>query len=357
MKQDVLDALAGKFPRKIPSKETLNHPGIINYLSNLDVFEDTPHAFDIAWRRLGIDIHVPLMDDNAQRPRVPGGTWEEDGKVYSDYGVYPTSMPAHPKVGQDVWTEDLVFGYDPNQDDFDLSKAISDFRAVNQGFRKHFGDLAVMYDLYYTTLFMWPVMTFEWIPFMLAAASDPQRFDECLWQPWSRISRKHFEVLAACDEEVVFCHDDLAMSDGPVFSPAFLEKYIFSRYEWIMEPVFKAGKKLVFVSDGNIDVLLERLLEFPISAIMVENPATPYQRVLDTWGKAGRGFIGGISTVILTRGTPDEVCQHTRQVIEKGCQYPGFIISSCGGLPGTIPLRNMLAYIRTRSEMGCYADL
>jgi hypothetical protein len=357
LKQDVLDALSGKFPAKIPSKETLNHPGIINRVSGLDVFEDTPAAFDIAWRRLGIDVHVALMAENAARPRVPGGTWEEDGRIYSDYGVYPTSMPLALPGSTFSLTADEVFNYNPRLDDFDLAQAVGDFRAANQAFRSHFGDQAVMYDLYYTTLFMWPVVTFEWEPFMLAAASDPKRFDECLWEPWSRISRKHFEVLAACDEEVVFCHDDLAMGAGPVFSPAFLEKYIFSRYAWIMEPVFEAGKKLIFVSDGNIDVLLERLLELPIAGIMYENPATPYERVLGTWGKAGRGFIGGISTAILTHGTPEEVTRHTRAVIERGREYPGFIISSCGGLPGSIPLENLLAYIRTRSEMGCYADI
>jgi uroporphyrinogen-III decarboxylase len=93
------------------------------------------------------------------------------------------------------------------------------------------------------------------------------------------------------------------------------------------------------------------------SAHMVENPATPFERVLQTWGKAGRGFIGGISTAILTNGTPEEVSRHTREVITRRREYPGFIISSCGGLPGTIPMDNMLAYLRTRSELGCFADL
>ena len=310
-----------------------------------------------AARKLGIDIHVPRMSENAKRPRVPGGTWVEEDRIYSDYGVYPTSMPVHSPGKGEANAEEVVFNYHPDQDDFDLPAAIRVARRANGAFRDHFGDLAAMYELYYTTLFMWPVMAFEWIPFMLAAVSDPQRFDEQLWQPWARISRKHFELLAAIDEEVVFCHDDLAMSAGPVFSPAFLDKYIFSRYEWIMEPVFKAGKKLIFVSDGNLDVLLERLLQFPIAGIMFENPATSFEKVLRTWGKAGRGFIGGISTAILTNSTPEEVSRHTREVITRGREYPGFIISPCGGLPGTIPLDNLLAYLHTRSELGCFADL
>lgn len=357
MKQDVLDALSGRFPKRIPSKETLDHPGIIRHVAALDVYEDTPRAFDIAWRKLGIDIHVPLPSGNVPRPRVPGGTWEENGIRYSAYGVFPTSMPVEHAAGARKDNDDWVFQYDVAADDFDLQERTKALRAMNDAFRRHFGDLAVMYHLYYTTLFMWPVVTFGWEPFLLAAGSDPRRFDECLWEPWAQISRKHFEAMAAMDEEVLFCHDDLCMTSGPVFSRGFYDRYIFPRYPWILEPAVRAGKKIVFVTDGNIDSMLERLLELPFAGIMYENPATPYDRVLGTWGKAGRGFIGGISTVILTTGTADQVRAHTREAIEKGRQYPGFIISSCGQLPGNIPMENILAYFETRNEMGCPAEV
>ena len=357
MKQDVLDALSGKFPRQTPSKETLNHPDIIKHVSGVDVFADTPRAFDIAWRRLGIDIHTALPAGNAPRPKVPGGTWVEGNQRFADIGVYPTSMTIEPCPDLDKSDDFWVYQYDPSQDDFDLEKNIAGLRETNAAFRAHFGDLAVHYHLYYTTLFMWPVVTFDWGPFMLAAASDPERFDERFWEPWSHISRKRVQAIAAMDEEVVFCHDDLAISTGPIFSPEFYEKYIFSRYPCILEPVFKAGKKLIFVCDGNMDAFLERLLELPIAGIMYENPATPFERVLETWGKAGRGFIGGIETALLTNGTPDQVRAHTREVIERGREYPGFIVSSCGGLYGNIPIENMLAYFETRNELGIPAEL
>lgn len=357
MKQDVLDALSGRFPRVIPSKESLNHPGIINHVCGFDVFDDTPRAFEIAWEKLGIDIHTGLPGGNAPRPRVPGGTWTQSGKHCADIGVYPTRVPVDYAPGIDKSADDWPFRYDTAVDDFDLPTQIANWRKNNADFRAKFGDKAVMYFLYYTTLFMWPVVSFDWAPFMITAGTEPEKFDKLLWDPWARISRKNFECLAAMDEEVVFCHDDLTMTPGPVFPPDFYERYIFPRYEWIMEPVAKAGKKLVFVCDGNMSVFLERLLKFPISAIMFENPATPYDRVLETWGAAGRGFVGGISTALLTFGTPDEVRKHTREVIEKGRRYPGFIISSCGGLHGNIPQENIMAYFRTRQERGCGGSL
>lgn len=357
MKQDVLDALSGRFPAKIPGKESLEHPGIIRRVCGFDVWDDSPRAYEIAWRKLGIDVHVAGPTENLPRPKVPGGTWEEDGYRYSDWGVHPTSMPIEHAVGTPKGDDSWMFDYDTSRDDFDLLQATRELRATSMRFVATYGDWAIFYHVYYTTLFMWTVMTFDWGPFMLAAASDPQRFDELLWHPWARISRKHLEVLAALDDPVVFCHDDLSMSMGPVFPPAFYDKYIFPRYEWIMEPVTQAGKKLIFVSDGNIDWFLERLLEFPIAGIMVESPVTPFDRVLRTWGEAGRGFIGGISTALLTFGTPEQVVAHTRETMLKGREYPGFIVATSGGLPGNVPLDNVLAYFRTRSELGCPAEV
>jgi len=93
--------------------------------------------------------------------------------------------------------------------------------ASHAEFRALFGDLAVHYHLYYTLLFMWSIVTFDWEPFLAAAALDPERFDRRFWQPWAEISRRNLEALAAMGEEVVFVHDDLATSRGPVFCRHF----------------------------------------------------------------------------------------------------------------------------------------
>ncbi len=383
MKQDVIDALTGKTPSNVPSKETLNHPALIKHVTGIHPFEDTPAAFQLAYQRLGIDIHMPLPAANAARPQLPGGAWQQGNYRFSDMGVYPSPSTVeycpHLEKNDPNW----VFNYDPSGDGFardaelanldpaDLQASFrpqgglqgegrlgttDQLRQIDQRFTDHVGPHAVMYHLYYTTLFMWPVMKFGWEPFLMAAALEPERFDKQLWQPWTRISRQYFEIAAQLQQPVIFCHDDLTISTGPVFAPDFYERYIFPRYEFLFEPLVQAGKKIVFVCDGNMDVFLDRLLQLPIDAIMFENPATPFERVLETYGRAGKGFIGGIATAILTQGTPDDVRQHTRAVIEQARQYPGFIISSCGGLHGNIPLDNLLAYFQTRNDMGIPAQ-
>jgi len=384
VKQDIINALSGIFPEKIPSKETLNHPELMKYVSGIDPFEDTPKAFEISWEKLGIDIHVAKPTGNAVRPQEGYSTWQEGNLQFSPLGVYPTSAQiefcSHIEKGGIDWP----FQYDATQDGFlpdekrgtvpsaemhatfrpegglageGQQGTIEQLREVTSGFNHYFGNKAVQYHVYYTTLFMWPIVKFGWEPFVMAATSDPQRFDKKLWTPWCEASRKYCEVAATLDSEVIFMHDDIVSGMGPIFPPEFYEQYIFPRYNYIFEPLVKAGKKIVYVCDGNLDCFLERLLDFPIDGLQFENPATPCERVLETWGKAGRGFIGGISTELLTNGTPEQVKKHTREVIEAGRKYPGFIISSCGGLHGCIPMENILAYFETRDQIGIPAEI
>lgn len=69
------------------------------------------------------------------------------------------------------------------------------------------------------------------------------------------------------------------------------------------------------------------------------------------WARRGHDIL------VLPRGTPEQVVAHTRATMVRGRQCPGFVIPSCGQLPGNIPLENMLAYFRTRDEMGCDAEV
>ena len=62
MKSDVLAWANGHPTSKRVAKETLNHPGLIELVSGLNVYEHTAKAYRRAYEALGIDIinRVPL---------------------------------------------------------------------------------------------------------------------------------------------------------------------------------------------------------------------------------------------------------------------------------------------------------
>ena len=93
MKDDIIKWLDGKRSHKRPSKETLNHPGLITLASGVDPFKNTYKAYKIAYMSLGIDIINFMPGENAPVPLSPGETkLTHDGRVQEAYyGVYNTS--------------------------------------------------------------------------------------------------------------------------------------------------------------------------------------------------------------------------------------------------------------------------
>lgn len=356
MKSDVLGWSAGNNKGKIVSKETLNHRGLVELASGLDVYEDTRAAYLEAYRSLGIDLvnRVPL--ENASPP-TPAGERREH-PTHPDYvllplGVFDTAFRhRYPCTTlEDVWDEEK-----PNIATMEYEDLIVPVPHPCRGrdIRKRedaLGEIGLYYPMLYTTLFLWGVETFGWELFMLAAMTDPVSFYERFLVPCAEKSKRIVEELVRESRSpFLFVHDDPADRRGPVFRPKWYDENIFPLYRTILEPAFSAGKDVIFVADGNMTEFLPRLRELGIRGIMFENPATPLEAVVEYFGD---GFmIGGIDTARLTFGRPDEIRRMVFEVLDEMSGYPGFAISSCGGLHGNIPLENLVAYFDARAEAG-----
>jgi hypothetical protein len=354
MKADVKRWAAGERGQKIVSKETLNHRELIELVSGIDLYENTPEAYRRAYAALGIDIinRVPLT--NAPPPTPAGETFSVPGRPYhrGNLGVYDTLM-RHTYLCQtpeDVWALDMnTLSYDDLLVPVPHPCTAQDIREREAAI----GDVGLYYPMLYTTLFMWAVEFLGWEVFMLAAAMEPERFHEHFLLPCVAKSRAIVTEMAdASDSPFVFVHDDLANANGPMFNPRWYDEYIFPHYPEIWRRAKELGKKIIFVADGNMEVFLPRLADSGVDGLMFENPATSVDSVIEIFGQPGRFMIGGVDTVELTNGTPESVREMVRVLEGKTKDCPGFAISSCGGLHGNIPLPNLEAYFDTRAEIG-----
>ena len=211
-------------------------------------------------------------------------------------------------------------------------------------------DTGIYYYQYYTTLFMWGVEYLGWEIFLQAIALDPQGFKEKFLDLAFEESLKGMKLLTDIDCPFVFCHDDLASAMGPICSPEWYDKYIFPRYVELWELVKRAGKKVIFVADGNMGLFLERLVEVGVDGVMLENPATDFDLILKHFGD--KIVIGGVETNLLTFGTPESIEKCVLKLCEKTRDLPGFALSTPGGLHGNIPLQNLEAYFDARVKAG-----
>jgi hypothetical protein len=351
-KSDAINWALGKPSFKLVSKETLNHPELINLTSGLDVYKNTPQAYLRAYQALGIDIINRVPTTNAPPPTPVGQVRPHPNKrySYSHLGVYDTlNCDTFGIVDvDDVWRLDV----ESLEYDFELNPMPHSCEPEDIRLREaSLGEVGLYYPMLYTTLFMWGVQILGWEIFMLAASLEPDRFYEHFLVPCSRKSKRIVEKIASSsDSPLVFVHDDIASGSGPVFAPGWYKDYIFSLYPNILAPAKARGKKVILVVDGNISVFLPGLLELGFDGVQVENPATPLDSVIERFGS--RLIIGGIDTRKLTTGSPAEIHKMVLDVAQLAHDHSGLAISSCGGLHGNIPLANLEAYFDARAEVG-----
>ncbi|MBN2291237.1 MAG: hypothetical protein JXM70_02365 [Pirellulales bacterium] len=356
MKDDVLHWAAGHPTAKRPSKETLNHRGIIELVSGLDVYKKTAEAYRRAYAALGIDLinRVPLESEKALRA-VPVGTTRAHPTLPYDYaslGVFDAAMRRSYlcKTVEDVWQLDVA-----SLDYGELITPVPHSCAAADIAQRHaaLGPVGLYYPMLYTTLFMWPVETLGWEVFLTAAATEPDRFHKHFLLPCAQKSKALVtQMVAADDSPFLFIHDDLSSATGPIFRPSWYRDHVFPWYPEIWSAAKQQGRKVIFVADGNMTAFLPDLIEAGVDGLMFENPATPLEAVIDHFGFANRFMIGGIETTRLAHGTPDEVRRMVLRVHEKTADCPGFAMASCGGLHGELPLANLEAYFDTRAEIG-----
>lgn len=335
---------------KVPSKETLNNAELIYRASGIDPYEDTPNAFLKAYESLGIDIvnRVPLKK---APPPTPWGEVVDIGGGYrrSSLGMYDTvSRYSYPFSSvEDFFSAPSI--------DLDYHALITpvphtlDPEDIKQR-EEYLGETGVYYYQLYTTLFMWGVEYLGWEVYMMAAALDPEQLYEKFILPAFSQSLGLIKKLCNTDSPLIFCHDDLADKKGPVFRPEWYEEYIFPLYPKLWEPIKEAGKKVIFVADGNMEHFLEKLKETGIDGVMLENPATPFDSIIDAFGDGI--VIGGMDTSLLTFGSPGEIREAVFRIHEQTKDLPGFALSSPGGIHGNVPFENGAAYFNARAERG-----
>jgi hypothetical protein len=353
MKSDVIGMLNG-ISGKMPSKETLNHPALIEYVTGLDVYSNTREAYLRAYSALGVDIVNRVPDRNAPQPLSPGEVRRNSDYDETYLGVYNSACrhryaytDPNELLERDT-PPSLIYHnlitpvpHELNLDDIHLRE-------------EYLGPAGIYYYQLYTTLFMWGVEVLGWEVFMTAALIDSERFDRLFLEPAFRESVKLIEMLCRTDCPFVFLHDDIADASGPVFPPAWYDEFIFPRYRELFSLVKAARKKVIFVADGNMESFLGTLRELGVDGVMLENPATRLEATLECFGD--RLIIGGAETSVLTFGTPLEIDDHIRDLQRRISDVPGFIISCPGGIHGNIPLANLIAYFDARVRIGATPD-
>lgn len=347
-------ALNLKMADKIPQVEWFSGmaPEIIEKLTGINPYENAEEAFYKVLVLLDADMiwgNLPTKETETFR-WAPGEGIKRDkaGKIVSRWGIFGTTSQedgAHLKI-QGINSVDDVYRFNPllymNKSAGELSH---EFRKTYIKNQNTVGGKALALQNHYTTLFHWPLSLFGWELFMEAAALDSERFGKLL-EKFAELSIRIMTAWSTVNDIPAFIsHDDLCMTQGPVFRPDWYRKYIFPFYPKIWKSLKDKGIKILFCSDGDITCFIDDIANAGADGFIIE-ALVDLEYLVKRYGDS-KVIIGGIDTKVLSTGSKDDIVEEVERCVKIGGKYPGYCLNASGGLTHDIPYDNLIVYLET----------
>lgn len=175
------------------------------------------------------------------------------------------------------------------------------------------------------------------------AFSDCFDSPELVHQAHSLFTRQTIEkakAFAKIGADAIYIGD--AWSSASVISPGMFEEFCLPYYRLAAEEIHRLGLKVYLHICGNSSPILELMADTGVDAI---EPLDPLGGVslADARNRVGRrvALKGGINTLTLLNGTPDEVEAETRACMEICKDLPGYLFGTGDDIPRDAPVENI----------------
>ena len=317
-------------------------------ITGLDPTEDLKRAALAVIETLELDFSWGGIPDPSSIS-LPGSDFSRTdpaGDRLEPWGVFSTKWRkegAHLRTGG-VATPREVLEFDVESYE---ERSVNELRREYQGAHDRnlgdIGDRLLIGEAFYTTLFHWFLGIFGWRATVSAGMRNPDAFARQA-ERFAELSRRHVEAWSRVRGlEVFISHDDICMSNGPVFSPKWYRKHIFPHYPYIWEPMKERGLPVVFCSDGDVTRIMGDVFDAGADGFIFE-PYVDLKWAADKWG-GKKVLVGNVDTRLLTGGTPQQAAQEVERCINTCGHLPGYFLNAGGQLPHTIPWENLKAYL------------
>ena len=259
-----------------------------------------------------------------------------DGRDKREVGECPF------KTVEEVWEFDAVEEY-----------GLPDFDELVAFYEKHYQNSQAAYSEqvypagYYKTIVSGAIDAFGW-DMLLTAASDWVKFEKVLDSIF-RLSMHHYRAWALTSAPVFISHDDMVWSAGPFMHPDFYRAVIFPRYKELWSVLKKAGKKVLYCSDGTFTEFFEDIAEAGADGFIFE-PTNDLEHVVKNFGQTHFIASSKLDCRTLTFGTKDQIKAEIDATLELAFDCPGFMFAVGNHIPSNVPIDNALFFIQYLRE-------
>jgi len=189
------------------------------------------------------------------------------------------------------------------------------------------------------------------MPELMVDMLEAPEWVEELFDALTAYQMKVLEEFLKYDIHGVLFGDDWGQQRGMLFSPHAWRRFIKPRLAELIGAVKRAGKVAMIHSCGKVQELFPDFIEIGVD---VFNPFQP--DVMDVYQVKRQygdriSFYGGMSIQgMLPHGTPGQIRDETRRLMDEIGRGGGFIIGPSHHMPGDIPVDNMVAFFEAVRE-------
>ena len=350
---------------RIPHWESVSNPDYERHLTGIDPYEKPRSARLAMYQKVPIDIvhytAVPLKDKPIHHMSDNELTEAAEERHAARWGAGTTwsfDWGRHFKSIEDCLAYDPLDHMDCRGggfvEDFDYRLPVDELAAIFQKqiteTRAAMGESALVTAGFYNTIFMWPLLTFGW-EFYLELIGLYKEELKRLLAAFSERSRKAFQALAKTDCELITSHDDICFQAGPAASPVWLRECIYPYYEEFWGYLHAAGKKVVLVCDGRVNMVAADVFACGADGMRTE-PYTDWDAMMSA--HPDKIYVGDGDNRIISTGNRDAIEKMTREMAERGKRYPGYFLSIGNHLPYNLDPKHIDMYFEASEKYGKY---
>jgi uroporphyrinogen decarboxylase len=155
--------------------------------------------------------------------------------------------------------------------------------------------------------------------------------------------------------KAVFSASDMADNHGPFFNPAQMQRYILPYMRQWAKAMRDMGGYSILHTDGQMTPILDGIADTGINAFQAVDPVAGMDMASAKKLAAGRLCLcGNVNCGTLLTGSPDDVYQETRTLLE-GCKAGGgLVLGASNAVQPEVPIENYRAMIDAWREFGKY---
>jgi len=205
-----------------------------------------------------------------------------------------------------------------------------------------------------------PYGTYGYEGFFMVVATYPDVMER-FWQAGAELDRWHNECVVEAARRldwprIGYLGCDVTTQTGNMISPQAMARHYFPSVDRALEPLVKAGFKLVWHSDGNMNDMLGPLIDIGIAGFQgfQEECGTRITDVAKLRARNGDPLIlwGSVSAVdVIRNGNFADIRREVQRVLDEW-PHPGLCLATSSAMMDDIPHANITEMYRLFRTLG-----